>query len=147
GVLILDSFACRKITKSKIKIISDFFHNFADSQFIELKYSNNHCMSKLRTESIKSLFWKYSIPAIVASTSTSLYNIIDRIFIGQGVGPYAISGLALTLPLMNIAIALSTLIGAGAAAIISIRLGERRYNLANKTLGNATLLFFIFGGT
>ena len=104
-------------------------------------------MSKLRTESIKSLFWKYSIPAIVASTSTSLYNIIDRIFIGQGVGPYAISGLALTLPLMNIAIALSTLIGAGAAAIISIRLGERRYNLANKTLGNATLLFFIFGGT
>lgn len=102
-------------------------------------------MTKLGEQPIRKLFWSYAIPSIIASTSTSLYNVIDRIFIGQGVGPYAISGLALTLPLMNIAVALSTLIGTGASSIISIRLGEKRGDLAIKTLGNATLLFLIIG--
>jgi len=102
-------------------------------------------MTKLGELPIKKLFWSYAIPAIIATTSTSLYNVIDRIFIGHGVGPYAISGLAITLPLMNIAVALSTLIGTGASSIISIRLGEKRNDLANKTLGNATILFIIVG--
>lgn len=102
-------------------------------------------MTKLGELPIKKLFWSYAIPSIIASTSTSLYNVIDRIFIGHGVGPYAISGLALTLPLMNIAVAFSTLIGTGASSIISIRLGEKREDLAFKTLGNATLLFILIG--
>lgn len=102
-------------------------------------------MTKLGEQPIRKLFWSYAIPSIIATTSTSLYNVIDRIFIGHGVGPYAISGLALTLPLMNIAVALSTLIGTGASSIISIRLGEKRNDLAIKTLGNAVLLFIIIG--
>lgn len=104
-------------------------------------------MTKLGNEPISKLFWSYSIPAIIATTSTSLYNVIDRIFIGHGVGPYAISGLALTLPLMNIAVALSTLIGIGASTMISIRLGEKKGDLAIRTLGNATLLFLLIGGS
>jgi Na+-driven multidrug efflux pump len=67
----------------------------------------------LETESIGKLLFNYSLPAIIATTASSLYNIIDRIIIGQGVGPLAISGLALTFPIMNLAVAFGTLVGAG----------------------------------
>ncbi|MDQ7825346.1 MAG: MATE family efflux transporter [Candidatus Eremiobacteraeota bacterium] len=100
---------------------------------------------ELEEKSVGTLFWSYSIPAIVATTAISLYNVIDRIFIGQGVGALAISGLALTLPLMNLAIALGTLVGAGAAAIVSIRMGEKRREDAICTLGNALVLNLIIG--
>ena len=79
----------------------------------------------LETESIGKLLIQYSIPAIIAMTVTSVYNIVDSIFIGHGVGPLAISGLALTFPLMNLIIAFSTLIGVGGAAISSIYLGQK----------------------
>jgi len=94
----------------------------------------------LGTEKIGKLLFQYSLPAIVAMTASSLYNIIDRIFIGHGVGPLAISGLALTLPLMNLAIAFGALVGAGAATLVSIRLGERRQDEALRILGNTVLL-------
>ena len=71
----------------------------------------------LETAPIGKLLLQYSIPAIIAMTVTSLYNIIDSIFIGHGIGPLAISGLALTFPLMNLVIAFCTLIGVGGAAI------------------------------
>ncbi len=99
----------------------------------------------LEKENIGQLLLNYSLPAIIATTAGSLYNIIDRIFIGQGVGPYAISGLAITFPIMNLAIAFGTLVGAGAAAIVSIRMGEQRYPDAIRTLGNATILNLIIG--
>ena len=99
----------------------------------------------LEKENIGQLLLTYSLPAIIATTAGSLYNIIDRIFIGQGVGPYAISGLAITFPIMNLAIAFGTLVGAGAAAIVSIRMGEQRYPDAIRTLGNATVLNLIIG--
>lgn len=99
----------------------------------------------LEKENIGQLLLNYSLPAIIATTAGSLYNIIDRIFIGQGVGPYAISGLAITFPIMNLAIAFGTLVGAGAAAIVSIRMGEQRYPDATRTLGNATILNLIIG--
>lgn len=77
----------------------------------------------LETKPVGKLLLQYSIPAIIGMTVTSLYNIIDSVFIGHGVGPLAISGLAITFPLMNLIIAFSTLVGIGGATISSIYLG------------------------
>lgn len=79
----------------------------------------------LGTEKIGKLLLQYSIPAIIGMTLTSIYNIIDSIFIGHGVGPMAIAGLAVSFPLMNLVIAFSTLVSAGGSTIASIRLGQR----------------------
>ena len=95
---------------------------------------------------VRKLLWMYSLPAIVGAMIASLYNIIDRIFIGQGVGPMAISGLALTFPFMNFLSAFSMLVGAGAASRISIRLGEGDKDRAEKILANALMLTFIITG-
>lgn len=94
---------------------------------------------------MRSLFWRYALPAIIACSATSLYNLINRIFIGHGVGAYALSGLSLTLPLMNLSIAFSTLVGIGASALVSIQLGQKRQDLAKQTLGNALILILILG--
>jgi putative MATE family efflux protein len=99
----------------------------------------------LATGRIGSLLMQYSIPAIIATTAASLYNIIDRVFIGHGVGPMAISGLALTFPLMNLAASLGALVGAGGASLVSIRLGERNRPEANAILGNTIFLNSILG--
>lgn len=79
----------------------------------------------LGTAPIGKLLVEYSIPAIIGMTLTSLYNIIDSIFIGHGVGALAISGLAITFPLMNLNIAFCTLVGVGGATMSSIRLGQK----------------------
>lgn len=97
----------------------------------------------LGNDKILSLLIEYSLPAIMAMTAMSAYNIIDRIIIGNGVGPLAISGLALTLPLMNLGIALGALVGAGAASLVSIRLGENREDEGALILGNAVMLNLI----
>lgn len=91
------------------------------------------------------LLIRYSVPAITATAAASLYNIIDRVFIGHGVGPMAISGLALTFPFMNLAAACGALVGVGAAALVSIRLGERDQAAANHILGNAIFLNLLIG--
>ena len=104
----------------------------------------------LGKESIGKLLIQYSVPAIIASVATSLYNIIDSIFIGQGVGPMAISGLAITFPLMNLVIAFCMFIAAGGAAISSIYLGQKDYGRATNVLSNVVKLCLIhsvvFGG-
>jgi putative MATE family efflux protein len=100
---------------------------------------------ELGEEKVGRLLVRYSLPAIVAMTVSSLYNIVDRIFIGQGVGPYAIAGLALTLPIMNLAIAFGSLVGAGASALTSIRLGEGRADEAGRILGNTLVLNLVLG--
>ncbi|MDE6490710.1 MAG: MATE family efflux transporter, partial [Muribaculaceae bacterium] len=84
----------------------------------------------LGTKSINRLLIQYSVPAIIASVATSLYNIIDSIFIGQGVGPLAIAGLAITFPLMNLVVAFVTLIAVGGATISSIFLGQKNISRA-----------------
>lgn len=99
----------------------------------------------LETESIGKLLFNYSLPAIIATTASSLYNIIDRIIIGQGVGPLAISGLALTFPIMNLAVAFGTLVGAGASAMVSIRMGQKKRTEAIRILGNAFMLNIAIG--
>lgn len=91
-------------------------------------------------EAIGKLLLTYSLPAIVATLINSLYNIVDRIFIGHGVGSIAISGLALTLPISALQTACGMLIGAGAAARISIVLGQKDKDWAEKILANALLL-------
>jgi putative MATE family efflux protein len=101
----------------------------------------------LGTEKIGKLIWDYSLPAIVGTVVMSLYNIIDRIFIGQGVGPLAISGLALTFPFMIVLMAFGLLVGAGSAARISITLGENNKEKAEKILANAFTLTLIISGT
>ena len=99
----------------------------------------------LGTDSLGKLLAKYSIPAIIAMASSSLYHIIDSAFIGHGVGGAAISGMAITLPIMNIASAFGAMVGVGAAARISIRLGEGNKRAAEDILGNAVLLNLVLG--
>lgn len=99
----------------------------------------------LGTESIRKLLMQYAVPAVVAMTASSLYNMVDSIFIGHGVGPLAISGLALTFPLMNLAAAFGSLVGVGAATLVSMRLGQRDYDTAGKVLGNVFMLNLIIG--
>lgn len=98
--------------------------------------TSNIITNKLASENIGKLIWDYSLPAIVGTVVMSLYNIVDRIFIGQGVGPLAISGLALTFPFMILLMAFGMLIGAGSASRISITLGEKNIEKAEKILGN-----------
>ncbi|MGL4370142.1 MAG: MATE family efflux transporter [Spirochaetota bacterium] len=97
----------------------------------------------LGSEKIGKLLFEYSLPAIIGMTAASAYNIIDRIFIGQGVGPIAISGLALTLPIMILGVAFGALVGAGASTLVSIRLGEKREDAASLILGNTVVLNLI----
>lgn len=97
----------------------------------------------LGTERVSILLRQYAIPAIIAQTATSLYNMIDSIFIGHGVGPLALSGLAVTFPLMNLSTAFGTLVGVGSATMISMRLGQKDYNNAQNILGNAVVLNII----
>ncbi len=104
----------------------------------------------LGTDPIGKLLLKYSLPAIVASLATSLYNIVDSIFIGRGVGPMAISGLAITFPLMNLVIGFCTLIAVGGATISSIFLGQKNIARATDVVNNVMILCvihsFVFGG-
>ena len=101
--------------------------------------------TELGTEKIGKLLRQYALPAIIAQTASSLYNMVDSIFIGQGVGPLAISGLAVTFPLMNLSTAFGTLVGAGAATMLSVMLGQQHYKGANKVLGNVVSLNIIIG--
>lgn len=97
----------------------------------------------LGTESIGKLLFQYSIPAIIGMMIVSLYHIIDSIFIGHGVGPLAISGLAITFPLMNLVVAFNTLVGSGGSTISSIRLGQKDLKGATDVLGNTFMVCII----
>lgn len=99
----------------------------------------------LGVEPVGKLLRQYAVPAIVAMTASSLYNMVDSIFIGQGVGPLAISGLAITFPLMNISAAFGALVGVGCATLISVRLGQKEYDTALNVLGNCVSMNVILG--
>lgn len=107
--------------------------------------SGSSIPTELGTERIGKLLKQYALPAIIAQTASSLYNMVDSIFIGQGVGPLAISGLAVTFPLMNLSTAFGTLVGAGAATMLSVLLGQKNYKAANKVLGNTVSLNILIG--
>ena len=99
----------------------------------------------LAEKPIGSLLMQYAIPAIVAMAASSVYNIIDGIFIGQGVGPEAIMGLALTGPLMSLTAAFGAMVGVGAATLMSVKLGQKDYTTAQKILGNVVIMNLTLG--
>ncbi len=101
--------------------------------------------TELGTEKVPKLLRQYAIPAIIAMTASSLYNMVDSIFIGHGVGKFAIAGLALTFPMMNLGAAFGALVGVGASATISMLLGQKNYEMAQKVLGNVVTLNTIIG--
>ena len=107
----------------------------------------NHLQSTLDlgTKPIGHLLWKYALPAIVAMLASSLYNMVDSIFIGQGVGPIAISGLAITFPFMNLTGAFGAAIGVGSSTYLSVKLGQKDYLTAENILGNTVMLNIYMG--
>ena len=106
-----------------------------------------HNPAHLGTENIRKLLIQYSVPAIIAMVAASLYNIIDRMFIGNadGLGALAISGLAVTFPLMNISAAFGALIGAGGSTLVAIKMGQKDNWGATEILGNVVMLNLILG--
>ena len=100
---------------------------------------------ELGQKPVGRLLWQYALPAIVAMTASSLYNIIDRAFIGQVVGPEAIAGLGITFPFMNLSAAFGAAVGVAASTCISVKLGQKDYKTAENLLGNTVTLNLIVG--
>lgn len=107
--------------------------------------ANNTATHLLGTEKITTLLWRYALPSIIAMTAASLYNIVDTIFIGHGVGPMGNAALTIAMPLMNIAVAFGALVGVGASSLLSIKLGQNDRESARMILGNVVLLNAILG--
>lgn len=108
---------------------------------------NRQATLELGTKPVGKLLMQYAIPAIIAMTASSLYNMVDSIFIGQGVGAMAISGLAITFPFMNLSAAFGAAIGLGASTLMSVKLGQKDYRTAENILGNTITLNIIIGVT
>ena len=106
---------------------------------------NKQAALALGTKPVGQLLWQYALPAIVAMSASSLYNIIDRAMIGQIVGPEAIAGLGITFPFMNLSAAFGAAVGVGSSASISVKLGQRDYPTAQNLLGNTITLNLIIG--
>ena len=102
-------------------------------------------ITELGTASIRSLLLKYATPGIIAMTAMSLYNMVDSIFIGHGVGALALSGLTVAKPFMDICAAFGTLVGVGASSLVAIKLGEKDYRSANDVLANVVILNVLLG--
>lgn len=107
--------------------------------------SSGSSVNALGTKPIASLLMQYAVPAIIAMTASSLYNMVDSIFIGQGVGPMAIAGLAITFPLMNLSAAFGAMVGVGTATMISVRLGQKNREAAQLFFGNSLTLNVLMG--
>ncbi len=101
--------------------------------------------SELGTRPVGELLRQYALPSIIAMLASSLYNIVDSIFIGHGVDALALSGLAVTFPLMNISTAFGAMVGMGSATLISVKLGQKDYQIAEKILGNAVVMNIAMG--
>ncbi len=110
-----------------------------------MEQSKANQFNVLAEKPVGSLLMQYAIPAIVAMAASSVYNIIDGIFIGQGVGAEAIMGLALTGPLMSLTAAFGAMVGVGAATLMSVKLGQKDYGTAQKILGNVVIMNLTLG--
>ena len=106
---------------------------------------NKQATLELGTKPVGRLLWQYALPAIIAMTASSLYNIIDRAFIGQVVGADAIAGLGITFPFMNLSAAFGAAVGVGASTSISVKLGQKDYRTAEHLLGNTVTLNLLIG--
>lgn len=101
--------------------------------------------SELGTRPVGELLRQYALPSIIAMLASSLYNIVDSIFIGHGVNALALSGLAATFPLMNISTAFGAMVGMGSSTLISVKLGQKDYKTAQQILGNAVVMNIAMG--
>ena len=101
--------------------------------------------SELGTQPVGKLLKQYALPSIIAMLASSLYNIVDSIFIGHGVDALALSGLAVTFPLMNISTAFGAMVGMGSSTLISVKLGQKDYDTAQSILGNAVVMNILMG--
>lgn len=110
-----------------------------------MEQSKTNQFNVLAEKPVGSLLMQYAIPAIVAMAASSVYNIIDGIFIGQGMGAEAIMGLALTGPLMSLTAAFGAMVGVGAATLMSVKLGQKDYGTAQKILGNVVIMNLTLG--
>lgn len=110
-----------------------------------MEQSKTNQFNVLAEKPVGSLLMQYAIPAIVAMAASSVYNIVDGIFIGQGVGAEAIMGLALTGPLMSLTAAFGAMVGVGAATLMSVKLGQKDYGTAQKILGNVVIMNLTLG--
>lgn len=106
---------------------------------------NKQAALELGIKPVGQLLTQYALPAIVAMTASSLYNIIDRAMIGQMVGPEAIAGLGITFPFMNLSAAFGAAVGVGASTCISVKLGQKDYKTAEHLLGNTVTLNLVIG--
>lgn len=104
-------------------------------------------ITELGTQPIRGLLLKYALPGIIAMTASSLYNMVDSIFIGHGVGAMALSGLTVAKPFMDICAAFGSLVGVGASSLVAIKLGEKDYRSANDVLANVILLNVLLGAS
>jgi putative MATE family efflux protein len=107
--------------------------------------THSNAPNEMGTAEIGKLLISYALPSIAAQMVSSIYNVVDSIFIGRGVEPLAIAGFGLTLPLMNLAAAFGALVGAGGSTLISIKLGQKDKDGANNVLGNIVVLNIIVG--
>ncbi len=107
--------------------------------------AENSTLRALERYPISVLLWRYSLPAIVGMAATSLYNLIDAVYIGQWCGPFAITAMALVFPIMNLTVAVGALVGLGCAASASISLGQKDMNRAFRILGHCLVLGGLFG--
>lgn len=106
---------------------------------------NKKATLELGTKPVGYLLWQYALPAIIAMSASSLYNIIDRVFIGQVVGADAIAGLAITFPFMNLGAAFGAAVGIGTSTAISVKFGQKDYKTAEQLMGNSVVLNLIIG--
>ena len=104
-----------------------------------------HKITELGTEPVRKLLLRYALPGIIAMTAMSLYNMVDSIFIGHGVGAMALSGLTVAKPFMDICAAFGTLVGVGASSLVAIKLGQKDYRSANDVLANVVILNVLLG--
>jgi len=106
---------------------------------------NKEATLALGTQPVGRLLWQYALPGVIAMTASSLYNMVDSIFIGHGVSPMALAALGISFPLMNIGAAFGAAVGIGGSTLMSLRLGQRQYDKANNVLGNMVALNIITG--
>lgn len=107
--------------------------------------STNAIPVELGTKKVSSLLKDYAVPAIIAMTASSLYNMVDSVFIGNGIGPLALSSMGVCFPLINLSTAFGTLVGVGGSTLLSVLLGQKNYEGANKVLGNVMTLNLVVG--
>ena len=101
----------------------------------------------LAKERVGRLLWRLSVPAVIGMLVQASYNIVDAIFIGRGVGPLGLAGTTIVFPIQLLASSLAVTIGVGGASIISRSLGAKKYEKANRALGNMVFLSLIFSTT